>query len=57
MTGTSRSWSRIRPIRIVGITAAMIESAISITPGLNIRLSMRTSLVARAMMSPIRCRP
>jgi hypothetical protein len=41
----------------MGTMMAMAESKISISPGLNIRLSMCTSLVARAMMSPMRCRP
>ncbi len=57
MTGTSNNSNLSRLIRTMGTTMAIAESMISIRPGLNIRLSMRTSLVARAMMSPIRCRP
>ncbi len=44
-------------MRTMGTMMAMAESTMSIKPGLNIRLSWRTSLVARAMMSPMRWRP
>jgi len=36
------------------MTTAIDESRISIRPGLNMTFNMRTSLVARAMMSPMR---
>ena len=54
LRGTSSRAGLISPIMTTGTIRAREESMISITPGLNIIFSMRTSLVARAMMSPMR---
>lgn len=44
----------MRLMKTMGATMPTSESVMSIRPGLNMMLSMRTSLVARAMMSPMR---
>jgi hypothetical protein len=43
-------------MKMIGMTMLISESVISATPGLSIGLSWRTSLLARAMMSPTRWR-
>ncbi len=55
-TGTSNSRTSIRPMKTNGTTIAISDPKIRSTPGDIIRLSCRTSLVARAMMSPTFCR-